>query len=224
MKNRITRLFSIFIVVSLLISSNIPAFANDNTTISTGNDVEIINVDITQYPQFDINNFEEYKPILEKYGIAEDNVIAILPISKRNSQENDKNKSAPEKNSTTSTQSKLENDSTTTTQSNAITASVPAGVLVLTGTFVSSSVWKLTLLNVGILNVSDIDADVILINNSSGPIVNSKRFLGGLLKFKSVSEFYSAGGSVIDVAIATITGITEDGEYFNMGGTQYRNQ
>ncbi len=39
MKNRITRLFSIFIVVSLLISSNIPAFANDNTTISTGNDV-----------------------------------------------------------------------------------------------------------------------------------------------------------------------------------------
>lgn len=97
MKNRITRLFSIFIVVSLLISSNIPAFANDNTTISTGNDVEIINVDITQYPQFDINNFEEYKPILEKYGIAEDNVIAILPISKRNSQENDKNKSAPEK-------------------------------------------------------------------------------------------------------------------------------
>ncbi|QNU68080.1 hypothetical protein EHE19_006460 [Ruminiclostridium herbifermentans] len=224
MKNRITRLFSIFIVVSLLISSNIPAFANDNTTISTGNDVEIINVDITQYPQFDINNFEEYKPILEKYGIAEDNVIAILPISKRNLQENDKNKSAPEKNSTTSTLSELENDSTTTTQSNAITASVPAGVLVLTGTFVSSSVWKLTLLNVGILNVSDIEADVILINNSSGPIVNSKRFLGGLLKFKSVSEIYSAGGSVIDVAIATVTGITEDGEYFNMGGTQYRNQ
>lgn len=222
MKNKITKSFSFFLVISLLILSNISVFASDNATISTNNDVKTINVDITQYPNFDINNYKEYKPILEKYGISEDNVIAILPISKRNLEEKDSYKSAPEKNSTTSIQSKLEKDSTTSTQSNVSTASVPAGVLVLTGTYVSPSLWNLTILNVGVLNVSDMEADVVLINNSHGPILNSQRFLGGLAKFGSITESYYSGGYVIDVAVATVTGITEDGEYFTMGGSQTR--
>jgi hypothetical protein len=75
---------------------------------------------------------------------------------------------------------------------------------------------------VGVLNVADMEVDVVLINNSSGPIINSQRILGGLLKFKSINEYYSSGGSAIDVAIATVTGTTEEGEYFTLGGTQIR--
>ncbi|WP_024833459.1 hypothetical protein [Ruminiclostridium josui] len=215
MKNKITKLFSIFLVISLLILSNIPAFANENTSINTNNDVKIINVDINKYPSFDINNYEEYKPILEKYGISEDEVIAILPISQGNLQDKNGNKITPGE------------DSTTSIQSNASTASVPAGVLVLTGTFVSPYQWNLTVLNVGILNVSDIEADVILINyalvgTTHGPIINSQRYLGALGKFGSITEKYSSGGYVIDVAVTTVTGITDTGEYFTMGGTQTR--
>ncbi|OPX43979.1 hypothetical protein CLHUN_22220 [Ruminiclostridium hungatei] len=199
MQNKITKLFSIFLVISLLILSNISVFA-DSTAIDTGNDVKVINVDITQFPEFDINNQDEYKPILEKYGISENDVIAILPVSQGSS-----------------LQDKAGNTSTASS-----TASVPAGVLVLTGTFVSDYQWNLTILNVGILNVSNIEADVILINNSYGPVVNSQRYLGGLSKFGSITERYSAGGYAIHVAIVTVTGITEAGEYFTMGGTQYR--
>ncbi len=198
MKNRITKSFSIFLVISLLILSNISVFA-DSATVAPSNDVKVINVDITQYPGFDINNKEEYKPILEKYGISENDVIAILPVSQGSIQ-----------------------DKAGNTSSASSTASVPAGILVLTGTFVSDYQWNLTVLNVGILNVSNMEADVILINNSYGPVVNSQRYLGGLSKFGSLTERYSAGGYAINVAIVTVTGITEEGEYFTMGGTQYR--
>lgn len=198
MKNRITKSFSIFLVISLLILSNISIFA-DSATVAPSNDVKVINVDITQYPGFDINNKEEYKPILEKYGISENDVIAILPVSQGSIQ-----------------------DKAGNTSSASSTASVPAGILVLTGTFVSDYQWNMTVLNMGILNVSNMEADVILINSSYGPVVNSQRYLGGLSKFGSLTERYSAGGYAINVAIATITGITQDGEYFTMGGTQYR--
>lgn len=198
MKNRITKSFSIFLVISLLILSNISVFA-DSATVAPSNDVKVINVDITQYPGFDINNKEEYKPILEKYGISENDVIAILPVSQGSIQ-----------------------DKAGNTSSASSTASVPAGILVLTGTFVSDYQWNMTVLNMGILNVSNMEADVILINSSYGPVVNSQRYLGGLSKFGSLTERYSAGGYAINVAIATITGITQDGEYFTMGGTQYR--
>ncbi len=203
MKIKTIKLFSVLLTLCIFFTISIPVYAGDMKPVNTGSNVQIVNIDISQLPRFDINNYNEYRPLFEQYGVDVDKIFAIIPMegSALQSQEN-----------------ALQSENVTSSSS----TSVPAGILVLTGTYLSDYTWKLTVLNMGILNVYNMEADVILINSSYGPVLNTQRVLGGLSKFGSLSETFSAGGYTIDVAIVTVTGITEQGDYFSMGGTDYR--
>lgn len=178
------KLLSFMLVVVLLFSVITPVSANATEIQS---DLEIINI---EYPEFDINNYQQYEELLTQYNIDGSKILDIYEFNKSN---------------------------------NNLQKDIPGGVLILSGEFITPTHWEMTLTNIGVHVANNVEVDAKMISYLSGIIAKSIKNWPWLGPAQSITEkYYSLGMIPIDMANVTITGVLSTGEYFTMGGTQYR--
>ena len=204
MKKKRSIICLLLLTVTLVFTS-LPVNASVRPTlpldITYGNTEADFNIDILK--PFDVNEHQEYLDLFEQNNINPDTIIAIIT-------ENDiLSKSALAE----------------ITPNSSTTSNTPGGVIVVSGSFTGFTWFRLVVTNLGILSVKQMEADVTLLAHGPYlPLLSSKRFLGGLGFFGSLTENYFtlASQPPIQTAVVIVTGTTSAGEWFTTGGIMHR--
>ncbi|MCL1806511.1 MAG: hypothetical protein FWG31_02285 [Oscillospiraceae bacterium] len=194
-----TKILSIMLVLSILF----PLCGSANVIASDADDkvseVVAFSFNISAEVDFDIGEYEDMIPILEDNGIIIGDILAIHTFGDNSSQA---------KSNEEISRANLQ---------------IPGGVIVLTGQYISSNVWQISVVNVGLLPLYDVEAEVTLHRNNIpyGPVLYSKRGLGDFGIGRMTTETYTNNLSV-DYAMVTVKGRTSQWEYFTLNGIHVR--